>query len=251
MARSVLCLVCPHFTSPDNGRKIEGVPCLWEGAQPRPLVREEFPVDWFSPFGSLDYWWASSSPCISAETKRVNSVPFSHGMGSGGPAHRPLRFAPNLVASLAGFAGGRRAPPTRRPHSDPGRLQVATGCLPAHRGLLLDTPQRPAQPSQGSHLLSFFFAQDVAYADECASRRNQRPGPHSRWPVWVTAEGAGSPTFDAGKEDVPQDSGNRVRGSDQSSKQNVRSSVCCMSRDSASSCLTFAAFYQIQSLHRA
>jgi len=101
---------CPHFTSPDNGRKIEGVPCLWEGAQPRPLVREEFPVDWFSPFGSLDYLWASSSPCISAETKRVNSVPFSHGMGSGVPAHRPLRFAPNLVASLAGFAGGRRGP---------------------------------------------------------------------------------------------------------------------------------------------
>jgi hypothetical protein len=31
---------CPHFTSPDNGRKIEGMPCLSEGAQPRPLVRE-------------------------------------------------------------------------------------------------------------------------------------------------------------------------------------------------------------------
>ncbi len=99
---------CPHFTSPDNGRKIEGVPCLWEGAQPRPLVREEFPVDWFSPFGSPNLWIlpilvrsgpfghasrAKTSPSksrldwtclpivvqsrISAETKQVNSVLFS------------------------------------------------------------------------------------------------------------------------------------------------------------------------------
>jgi len=60
---------CPHFTSPDNGRKIEGVPCLWEGAQPRPLVREELPVDWFSPLGSLDYLWANSSPCISGSVQ--------------------------------------------------------------------------------------------------------------------------------------------------------------------------------------
>jgi hypothetical protein len=56
-----------------------------------------------------------------------------------------------VVTSLAGFAGGRR------PHAPGGR----TPCF-------------------------FFFAQDVAHTDEgySESRRNQRPGPYSRWPVF-------------------------------------------------------------------
>jgi hypothetical protein len=58
------------------------------------------------------------------------------------------------------------SPPTRRPHCDPGCLQIGTGGFSTHPGLLLDAPQRPSQLSQGYNLLSFLFAQDVAHADE-------------------------------------------------------------------------------------
>ena len=54
----------------------------------------------------------------------------------------------------------------RQPHPDPGRLQIGSGGLPTHPGLLLDAPQWPSESSQGNHLLFFRFAQDVAHIDE-------------------------------------------------------------------------------------
>ena len=59
-----------------------------------------------------------------------------------------------------------------RPHAPggcttiPGRLQIASGGLPTHPGLLLDAPQWPSESPQGNHLLFFRFAQDVAHVDE-------------------------------------------------------------------------------------
>jgi hypothetical protein len=81
-----------------------------------------------------------------------------------------------VVTSLAGFAGGPS--PSPRWHGDARCLQVCTCRLPAHIGLLLDAPQGPSETSQRYNLLSFFFAQDVAHADEGykALCRSQRPG---------------------------------------------------------------------------
>jgi hypothetical protein len=42
--------------------------------------------------------------------------------------------------SLAGFAGYSPSPGVRKSHSNPGRLQVSTGCFSTHTRGLLDAP---------------------------------------------------------------------------------------------------------------
>ena len=46
-----------------------------------------------------------------------------------------------------------------------GEFQVSSSRLPPNAGFLLDAPQRPAQPAERDHLLSFLFAQDIAHLD--------------------------------------------------------------------------------------
>jgi len=69
---------------------------------------------------------------------------------------------------------------------DPGGFQVSTRGFATHTGGLLDTSQRPSQPSQYYHLLFLFFRQDIAHTDAGyeALRRSQCPGWWViRWPV--------------------------------------------------------------------
>ena len=57
-------------------------------------------------------------------------------------------------------------PPTSRsPNGDSGGFEVSPRRFPANTCLLLDAPQRPAQPPQRDDLLSLLFAQDIAHVD--------------------------------------------------------------------------------------
>src|SRR6266852_751914 len=57
------------------------------------------------------------------------------------------------------------APTTRWPERDSGRFEVSAGRFPADTGGSLNSPQRPAEPAQGNHLLFLFVAQDIAHID--------------------------------------------------------------------------------------
>ena len=86
------------------------------------------------------------------------------------------RLRGSVVTSLAGFAGAGCAPAARRPDGDARRLQISGRRLPANAGLLLDSPQRPAQPAQRDDLLFLFFVQDIAHIDGgYSSRLDQCP----------------------------------------------------------------------------
>ena len=92
--------------------------------------------------------------------------------GLSGPASDPV-----VTSSLGRFCRRPPSPCARRPHPDTGRLQIGASRFSPHPGLLFDAPQWPSESSQGYHLLSFRFAQDVAHADRSynTSCRNQRP----------------------------------------------------------------------------
>ena len=119
---------------------------------------------------------------------------------------------------LAGFAarrpgvgrhrGGRfwrRAGLSRGAHRDPGHLQIGARRLPADARRLFNSPERPAQPPQGDHLLALLDAQDVGHpgGERDAHRRCQRPGagaPGGRfsgvdhWPVLGVDRGCTRPS---------------------------------------------------------
>ena len=76
-----------------------------------------------------------------------------------------------LRAKVGGHLVGRfcrRSPsPTARAVAPaiPAAFRYAAGRFAANAGLLLDAPQRPAQPPQRDDLLFLFFAQDIAHVD--------------------------------------------------------------------------------------
>ena len=66
----------------------------------------------------------------------------------------------------------RVAPPPRRPHGEPGGLEVGAGRLAPHARRLLDAPERPAQSPQGPELPV------VCRHSRCWSSRREGPQPH-------------------------------------------------------------------------
>ena len=97
------------------------------------------------------------------------------------------------------FCRRSSSPCPRRPHSDPCRLQVRTGCLATHPGLLLDAPQRPSQSPRATACCFFLRSRRCSYR-----RRLQCLAPESTSRAlfslagfqvtligrfWVTAEG--------------------------------------------------------------
>jgi hypothetical protein len=82
----------------------------------------------------------------------------------------------------------RPVPPRpRRPHRDPGRLQVGARRLPADPGRLLDAPKRPPQLPKRKYLPSFRVAQDVGHA---------RPGTTSPAPASTSRPSASLAGYD-------------------------------------------------------
>jgi len=55
------------------------------------------------------------------------------------------------------------SPTAGRPKSDLGGFQIGGRRLTTNAGILLDSPQRPAQPPQSDDLLFLFFVQDVTH----------------------------------------------------------------------------------------
>ena len=76
------------------------------------------------------------------------------------------RSRSELATSSNLFCRRAAAPASRRAHWHPCRLQVRAGGLPPLAGRFLDAPQRPAEPAQRHHLLSFLDAQDVGHPGE-------------------------------------------------------------------------------------
>jgi hypothetical protein len=55
---------------------------------------------------------------------------------------------------------------TWRSNGNAGCFEIAASRFPPYAGLLLDAPQRPAQPTERQDLLSFLFVQDIAHSTE-------------------------------------------------------------------------------------
>ena len=98
----------------------------------------------------------------------------------------------------------RRLPAARRADRHVRRLEVRARRLPTHAGGLLDPAERPAQPPQRNHLLSFLGTQDIAHPNggPAARRLRQRLGTRRRdgrfsgvdhWPVLGVDRGVISP----------------------------------------------------------
>ncbi len=80
----------------------------------------------------------------------------------------PGRFCHPRVGDhfIGRFCWQLPSPASGRSQSDPGGFQIRGRRFAPHAGILLDPPQRPAQPPQGYNLLFLLFGQDVTHIAE-------------------------------------------------------------------------------------